>query len=164
MNAPSIHRYQPYRGTDATCGEHAFMGGMRRLASIAPTQNQSRGIYRARVISLARPGPASVLHCRGTPRLFYDRTAGGRCIGIQRRRLVAFPPRRRAATFITQIVRTVMAARRHLVNQPRRQAIADLTHPNIPSSGVTFHAQEHEPKGVGSAQEHVGEFQDVDHC
>jgi hypothetical protein len=30
--------------------------------SIVDNQNQSRGIYRARVISLARPGPASVLH------------------------------------------------------------------------------------------------------
>jgi hypothetical protein len=134
--------------------------------AIVDNQNQNRGIYRARVISLARPGPASVLHLPGhRASAFYPRTAGGRCIGIQRRRLVASPPGRPAAAL--QFSAALLIGRSHQLNRIRDKPGSDLAYPFhsiSPSSGVTFHAQEHEPKGVGSAQERVGEFQDVDHC
>lgn len=45
MTAPNQHQ----RGTDAACGgQHAFMGGMRRLASVADDKAQDRPTLRGR--------------------------------------------------------------------------------------------------------------------
>jgi hypothetical protein len=146
-------------GTDATCGEHAFMGGMRRLASIAPHQYQPATVTVSRVRFSLRCFPA-VAHCRVTSRLFYTVCRGD----LHRHRRLGFPSLGRAANL--NMCAALLIGRSHQLYRISDKPGSDLAYPfhsDNPSSGVTFHAQEHEPKGVGSAQEVIGVYQH-DHC
>lgn len=107
-----IARPNQYRGTDATCGGHAFMGGMRPLASIAPHKNQGRSVLSAR-ISPTRANPYSAaLHCRGFASRTFSQFAGG----LQTRHGGSAIPSRLSRHL--KFVRAVMAARRQsLPNQ-----------------------------------------------
>jgi hypothetical protein len=70
--------------------------------SIVDNQNQSRSIYRARVISLARPGPASVLHLpRHCASAFYTICRGD--LQARQRRL-ALPSLERGANFSRRLI------------------------------------------------------------
>lgn len=67
----------------------------------------------------------------------------------------------------TQFMRSVMALRSQfgLPEHVRRQtADAPECHSLSPFHGVTFHIQEHATKGVGSAQDHIGEIQYAAYC
>jgi hypothetical protein len=94
--------------TRAGTGEVPVAGGMGKPASVvAHHKNQSRNTGPLKPD--CRLIPLLALHLPGLrASAFYPRTAGGRCIGIQRRRLVASPPGRPAAAL--QFMPAVLAS------------------------------------------------------
>jgi hypothetical protein len=132
--------------------------------SIVDNQNQSRGIYRARVISLARPGPASVLHLPGLRASAFYRIARRRNLplGSSDWRLVLVSLRGTGRLKINAQLIGVRSRQSLSDHIKASQAVGPkVFHSSTSFRGVTFQRPNRDTRRIVNVQQAVGEIRNV---